>query len=223
MIYVLVMSALRQPFMARFQANQSTWDWFESKGIKVLKVVGDENLQEPILVDNLLYVPVKDQWENIGIKLWWALHLILKDDSITGIYRLDDDVQIKSVQEAEEVIIKLSKKDYGSLGMGTTTKGIPIKYAQTRVASTSPWKVASLHVSRSFPYASGSFMFLSRSSMEILSSFKSLIEFSQNPIEDITIGQIMCNKLVPLTLLTSSAFEWGHLDHTVGSSEDEFK
>ena len=223
MFVVLVISALREPFLSRFHASQATWDWFESRGIKVIKVVGDPSLRKPQFMDNVLCVPVKDEWAHIGLKVWWAVSYMIKDSSVEGVFKLDDDVQINSSAEAERAIHILSKHDYASLGVGVATKGIPITYAQTRVADTNPWKLASVFVPDTVPYASGSFMYLSRTSMEILTSVHSLVAFSQSPLEDVTTGQTLCKHMIPLTVLTSSAFQWGHLDKTVGSSEDDFK
>ena len=223
MIVVLVVSAQREPFLSRFEKNQDTWDWFRGQGMTVYKVVGDSSILEPTVSDNVLTVPVKDSWELLGVKVWWAVSHMLKDPSVEGVFKMDDDVQINSPDAAAKAIGVLSKHEYASLAIGIATRDVPITYAQTRVAASSPWKTASVAVHATIPYASGSFMYLSRSSMNVLSSVHSLIAFAQCPIEDLTTGQLLCNAMVPLTVLTSSAFCWGHLDKTVGCSEDEFK
>lgn len=223
MIVVLVVCALREPFAARFDANQATWDWFESQGMKVIRVVGDPILSEPNLVGNLLRVPVTDKWEHLGLKVWWAVSHMAKDPTIDGVFKVDDDVRIDSLDAAAFAIQVLCKHEYASFAVGTATQGVPITYAQTRVAATSPWKTAPVSVPATVPYASGSFMYLSRVSMKVVSSVHSLVAYAQSPIEDLTTGQLLAKAMIPLTILTSSAFCWGHLDKSVGSSEDEFK
>jgi len=222
MIAVLVMSANRAPFQARFDANQATWEWFEKQGISVIKVVGDPSIAAPSLVGTVLTVPVMEAWEHLGLKVWWAVSHVFQDANIEGVFKVDDDVKINSESQALDDIRILSKHAYASLAVGIATQGMPIRYAQTRVADTSPWRTASVSVPSTTPYASGSFMYLSRSSLELLSSVHALIAFAQSPIEDLTTAQILSKARVPLTVLTSTSFSWGHLDRTVGCSEDEF-
>jgi len=185
-------------------------------------VFGDSSVSAPALVGNVLTVPVQDAWEHMGLKVWWAVSHIFQDASIEGVFKVDDDVKLNCESRALEDIQILSKYEYSSLAVGVAAQGVPITYAQTRVAATSPWRTASVSVPTTFPYASGSFMYLSRSTLELLSSVHALISFAQSPIEDLTTGQILSKARVPLTVLTSTSFTWGHLDRTVGCSEDEF-
>jgi hypothetical protein len=218
MIVVLVNTALRAPFSTRFEHSRKTWDWFASQNMNVIRLVGDADVSESTLQDGILTVPVEDKWEFMGIKLWYGLLHLLRDASICGIFKLDDDVDLVDAVEGELVLAKLIGHPYGSLGVGMARQDSPTTYAQCRVSAQSPWKAACVHVPFSFPYARGSFLWLDRLSMEHLVSPQSLIAFAQSPIEDMTVGQILCKHGTPLTIVTTSAFTWGNVDESIGSS-----
>ena len=218
MIIVLVSTALREPFLSRYAASQATWDWFREQGYRVLRLVGDETIQDTVLEGDLLKTPVTEEWQSMGIKDWWAFRHLLQDEEVTGIIKMDDDVQISKSDQALKDVTVLQTHAYASFAVGVAYANVDIVYAQTRVRST-PWNVSPVRVPSTFAYGSGSFLYLSRETVKLFTSPQALVMFAQNPIEDLTIGLFCAKARVPLTTLASSAFSWGQFDKTLGSSE----
>jgi len=219
MIVVLVSTALREPFASRFAACQATWDWFRAHGYTVLRLVGDPTLTDVSQEDGLLRVPVKEEWQNMGIKDWWAFRHLLRRNDVQGVFKLDDDVALQDANLAKDDLAQLQRFAYASFAVGVAHALAPITYAQSRVRS-GPWKEIPFRVSKTTPYGSGSFLFVSRDTMQRLSTPSALVSLAQCPIEDLAMGLILAEERVPLTTLPTSAFVWGHLDTTLGSSAD---
>jgi hypothetical protein len=181
--------------------------------------VGDETLASPTLRDKTLHVPVKEEWQNMGIKLWWGLRCVL--DTIPdceGVFKLDDDVQVLDAARALEDMKQLARAPYSGLGVGIVHAHQHITYAQPRVPASSPWHTLPVMFDKSFAYAGGSFFFLSSENVNRLYSLQTLVRFSKIPLEDVLIGEMMAEHRVPLTVVSSPAFRWGHLDQTLGCS-----
>lgn len=215
MIVILISTALREPFLSRFQTCASTWTWLKEQGYRVIQLVANPKNLEITLENDILTVPVHEEWQNMGMKLWFALKYLLQDTNIQGIFKFDDDVIIKDSTKALSVLQKLQEYEYASLDTGKMIKNSTNVYAQARVSNESVWKQVSVTDSLSFSYGSGSFLFVNRKSMEYLVESPLLY---QHPIEDIVIGKILHLANVPLTVLSNSCFEWGHLDSSLGSS-----
>ena len=216
---VLVSTALREPFSKRFEACAATWSWLERQGFLVLRLVGDEGLAEPKLSEKTLRVPVKDEWQNLGVKLWWGLKWVCDTvANLDGVFKLDDDVEVLDTTRAAEDMDALSKFPFSSLGVGVVHAHVPITYAQPRVPSSSPWSKVPVEFDNSFAYASGSFLFLSAASAKRLATLPVLVQMGQIPLEDVLVGKLMAEARVPLTVVSSPAFRWSHLDTTIGCS-----
>jgi hypothetical protein len=219
MIVVLVSTALRDPFLSRFAACQATWDWLRAQGYTVLRLVGDPTLADVVQDDDLLRVPVQEEWQNMGIKLWWAFRHLLAREDVQGVVKLDDDVAVQDPDLAKEDLAQLQRFAYASFAVGVAHALTPITYAMSRV-STGPWKELPFRVSKTTPYGSGSFLYVSRETMHHLATPSALVSLAQCPIEDMAIGLLLSERRVPLTITTTSAFVWGHLDKTLGCSAD---
>jgi hypothetical protein len=219
MIYVLVSTALREPFESRFSHTKDTWEFFDSRGMRVIRMVGNSPFEETTYVGNTLATPVQESWENMGLKLWHALQWINARGDCQGVLKLDDDVEILQRDEAEVAFRALFRHEYASFQAASAKEGDVSTYAQTRVDDSSVWKNEPFKFQDTYSYASGSCMFLGPKAVKVLSSQQSLSTLAQGPFEDANIGLVLSRHGIGLHVHETSSVVWQRLDKTLGSSE----
>lgn len=186
---------------AKAEAIRRTWaSGLEGLGYRYYFLIGNPDLSESKLSGDVLYVPCRDDYESLLIKLVLGYEFIYRTISFTHIYKIDDDCYLDIIRLTEDILPQLAQAQYA--GGAVHPKGNQMnnmwhfgKCSDTRFDKP---HIRSIAI---FDFAKGGYGYFLRRDIvpiiiEQLDCFIAELEDFKYSFEDVRISEVLGNHLI---------------------------
>lgn len=207
---VVCLTATCESFGHKRQAVARTWrqDWV-ARGGRHFFVLGDPTLEHAVLLDDCFYVPCRDDYESLLLKLSLAYRFVHQSHwDFSHVLKLDDDCYL-DVERFEGLLadanLAAPDRDYLGAAIQPCAERINPRWHFGK-CSDPRFDTAYPHEQAPADYAKGGYGYLlSRRALGVISGlcdmFRSELQAFRYSFEDLRIGEILASEGMPAQLL----------------------